>query len=249
MRKGIAVLFLTICLLFCCSFDSTQQKVYDDAGLLTAEEQGELQKEAVELADQIQMDVILVTTVDTQGMSASEYNEYFYNTHSFGYERPGGSGIQFFIDMEHRQFFLLTAGIGDCQYSDSEIEKIYDRITPSMKDGDYAEACRQFLKGAKKYADHKLTLNAGTIAIAFAGSAALAAIVVLIMARVSKRKMENTSKRVYRGISPYMRGQRDQFTHTTVVRTPVPKPKAGGTHVGGHASGGGGHSRGGGRSF
>jgi uncharacterized protein len=252
MRKGNIFLFLVVCMLFFCSFDVNQQKVYDDAGLLTEAEKEELQEEAVKLADQIQMDVILVTTSDTGGRSTSDYNDFFYNSHSFGYEKPGGSGVQFLIDMEHHQFFLLTAGIGDSQYTDAEIEKIYDRITPAMQSGDYADACRQFLKGAKKYADVKVTLNAGTAAAALAGSVFFAAVVVFIMAKTSKRKLENSSKRVYMGNSTHMRGQRDQFTHTTVVRTPVPKPKenssGGGRHSGGGSSGGG-HSRGGGRSF
>ncbi|WP_434310131.1 TPM domain-containing protein [Hominifimenecus sp. rT4P-3] len=259
MKKRTTVLFLLLCLLFCCGFDSAQQKVYDDAGLLTEEERDELQKEAVKLAPKIRMDVILVTTADTQGMSASDYNEYFYNTHSFGYEEPEGSGVQFLIDMEHREFFVLTAGIADRQYSDSEIEKIYDQITPSMKDGDYAEACRKFLEGASQYADHRITPDAEGIGRAFISSAVVSAVIVLIMAKVSKRKMGNTAKRSYRGTSLYMREQKDEFTHTTVVRKPVPKTSGtsggrsggGGGHSsgGGRSGGGGGHSRGGGRSF
>ena len=60
MRKRKIFIFLAACLLFFCSFDANQQKVYDDAGLLTEAEKEELQKEAVKLSDQIRMDVILV---------------------------------------------------------------------------------------------------------------------------------------------------------------------------------------------
>ena len=143
MRKRKIFIFLAVCMLFFCSFDANQQKVYDDAGLLTEAEKEELQKEAVKLSDQIRMDVILVTTFDTGGRSTSDYNEFFYNSHSFGYEYPGGSGVQFLIDMEHRQFFLLTAGIGDSQYTDAEIEKIYEvlkeRVLQTAAVYEYAE--------------------------------------------------------------------------------------------------------------
>ncbi len=259
MRKGISLLVLCLSILALCSFDANQQKVYDGADLLTDAQEAELQEEAVELAEKIEMDVVIVTTDDTGGLSASRYNEEFYNTHSFGYEEPGGSGIQFLIDMEHRQYYLLTAGEADTRYTDAEIEKIYDRIAPAMEDGDYAEACSRFLAAAERYAGDGRTLGLGTAALILAASAVLAAVIVGLVAWVNKKTVEGTWRRNYMGNRVHMNRQQDRFTHTTVVRTPVPKPKSGdsgGPRGGGHGGGprggghgGGGHSRGGGRSF
>ena len=251
MRRGIGLVLLCLSFLVLCGFDANQQKVYDGADLLTEAQEAALQEEAVELAEEIEMDVLLVTTDDTGGLSTSRYNEAFYNSHSFGYEGPGGSGIQFLIDMEHRQYYLLTAGEGDTRYTDAEIEKIYDRIAPAMEEGDYAGACSRFLEAAERYAGNGRTLRLGTVALILVASAALAAVTVGVVAWVNKKTVEGTWRRSYMGNRVHMNRQQDRFTHTTVVRTPVPKPKSGGSggapSGGGH--GGGGHSRGGGRSF
>ena len=255
MRKGICLLFLCLSLLTLCSFDANQQKVYDEADLLTEDQEESLQEEAVELAEESEMDVVMVTTDDTGNLNTSQYNEEFYNSHSFGYEGPGGSGIQFLIDMEHRQYYLLTAGEGDTRYTDAEIEKIYDRIAPAMEEGDYADACSRFLEAAERYAGDGRTLSWGIVVLILAASAAFAAVTVAAVAWVNKKTVEGTWRRSYMGNRVHMNRQQDRFTHTTVVRTPVPKPKSGsggGHGGGGHGGGGhggGGHSRGGGRSF
>ncbi len=253
-KRWIALLLLAASLLCLCSFDASQQKVYDGADLLDADEEAEIQEKAVELAQKLQMDVILVTTEDTGGLTTSQYNEDFYNSHDFGYEGPGGSGVQFLIDMEHRQYYLLTAGIGDTEYTDGEIEEMYDHIAPAMGDGDYAEACRLFLEAAEEYGMPEPPVGLKDVLILLLGSAVIAAIVVGILVWQNKKQAEGSWRRGYMGSRVHMNRQEDRFIHTTVVRTRIPKPQDnGGGHRsgggGGSHGGGGGHSRGGGRSF
>ncbi len=257
-KKWMGLLCLLAGLLCLCGFDADRQKVYDGAGILEAEEEEELQAQAAELAQELQLDVILVTTEDTEGLTTARYNEEFYNRHGFGYEGPGGSGVQFLIDMEHRQYYLLTAGEGDPRYTDAEIEKMYDQIAPSMEEGDYAGACFQFLEAAARYGEPAQLLSAGRAAVLLVGSAAVAGIVVAVLVWQSKRKAEGAWRRGYMGNRAHMNRQQDRFLHTTVVRTRIPRPQ---NHPGARSSGprggpggggprgGGGHSRGGGRCF
>ena len=48
-----------------CGFDSEEQKVYDDADLLTEEEEAELQELLVETAHRIEQDLIIVCLLYT----------------------------------------------------------------------------------------------------------------------------------------------------------------------------------------
>ena len=82
-RGFFALLALTVLL---CGFDSQEQKVYDDAGLLSEEERGELQEMLVAAAYDTKQDLVIVTTADSGGKSAREYADDFYDEHGFGYD-------------------------------------------------------------------------------------------------------------------------------------------------------------------
>ena len=133
-----------------CGFDSEEQKVYDDADLLTEEEEAELQDLLVETAQRIEQDLIIVTTDDAEGKSSMEYADDFFDEHGFGYEKSNGSGVLYLIDMDNRQIYISTAGTGIEQYTDNEIESTLDVLYEHVSNQDYYGSCTAFVKEAEK---------------------------------------------------------------------------------------------------
>mgnify|MGYP000266031902 CR=1 FL=1 len=90
---------LVMALFFCmmCGFDSTAQKVYDDAGLLTSDQINRLEALCVSKAETSQIDLIIVTTDSTKGRSSMRYAEDFYMAHDFGYDKLHGDGALMLI--------------------------------------------------------------------------------------------------------------------------------------------------------
>ncbi len=152
-RKYIAGLIpaLIVSLLLLCGYSSLDQKVFDDAGLLTQDEEEELQKEITDLAEELSLDVIIVTADDTDGLYTKAYAEDFYDSHGFGYEKENGSGILFLIDMDNRQYYIDTSAGAQEIYTDAEREDMLDELEDDMVEGDYYSACRRFLSCARRY--------------------------------------------------------------------------------------------------
>lgn len=142
------VLMLSVLL---CGYSSLDEKVFDDADLLSGSEEQKLQEEIADLAEEMSLDIIIVTTDDTRGKSTRNYADDFYDEHRFGYEQDNGSGILFLIDMENREYYISTAGTAMEMFTDRDIENMLDDIFYDMSDGDYYGACREFLDGVKSY--------------------------------------------------------------------------------------------------
>ena len=138
-------------LLLLCGYSSLDEKVFDEADLLTDAEEQELQEEIVDLAEKLSLDVVIVTTDDARGMDTDSYAEDFYDRHGFGYEKENGSGILFLIDMDNRQYYIDAAAAAQEIYTDMEQEDILDELEDDMVEGDYYSACRNFLRCAQSY--------------------------------------------------------------------------------------------------
>ena len=115
MIKRSAVLILTFVLLvFCPTISLSAQEtetthVYDEAGLLSAEEAAALEQRCREIETQNRIHILMVTTEDTEGKTQEEYADDFYD--SVYPEEKDENGALFLIDMGERELWISTAGI------------------------------------------------------------------------------------------------------------------------------------------
>ena len=271
-------LSLLVMVLFACGFDSVEQKVYDDAGLLSDSEEQKLQELLVETAEHTEQDVIVVTTDNSGGKSAMEYADDFYDEHGFGYEKTNGSGVLYLIDMDSREIYISTAGTAIEKYTDAEIDRTLDILFEYVADGNYYDSCTAFIEQAERcltggdtagngYYDTdtdrfveyepeplwKRALEPERLLANFAIALVVSAVVVFIIGRKRKTRMSVGSNTYLKGGSVRLRENSDRFTHTTVVTRHIPQNNGGSGGGGGHSSShvsSGGHSHGGGgRSF
>ena len=114
MRKTGLVFLLTLVLCFTGSltaFGRTEGHVFDEAGLYTQEEAADLTSRAEAIGETYGMDVLFLTTTDTQGLEAREYAAQFFLDGDFGYGEEK-DGIVFIIDMGSRDAQMVTSGEG-----------------------------------------------------------------------------------------------------------------------------------------
>ncbi|MBQ5951217.1 MAG: TPM domain-containing protein [Lachnospiraceae bacterium] len=262
-----AVLILAMGLALC-GFNGTQQKVYDQAGLLTQEQASALQQRAVAAAYDTSLDFVIVTTNDARGKSAMDYADDFYDDGNFGFEGNHGSGVLFLIDMDNREIYVSTSGNGILWITDDEVEDILDAAYDDVVAGDYYDACDDFIDAAVKAAkggqeaenvtgeynpdkeDFPIidvetkdpTFWEKLINPAGLGlRGVISAIAAWISTAIMKRRAKTKSTvtyKTYQHGNVDMRDARDILTNTTVVMHRIERN----TSVGGGGGGGGGHS-------
>ena len=142
-----------VCILLFSTIDVMAQKnlVFDEAGLLTQEQISLLEEEANELSNIYNMDIVITTTNDAEGKSAREYADDYYDYGGFGVGADY-DGILFLIDMDNREVYISTTGIGIRYLTDERIERVLDKVFESgLVDGDYFGASKGFLGGIRTY--------------------------------------------------------------------------------------------------
>lgn len=124
--------------------------VYDRGELFTSEETAELEAEAAKVAQEYDMNIILLTTADAEGMSSAAYAEDFYESGNY-HQNDAKGGIVLLIDMEHRELNLVTYGDMIYYITDEREESIYDAGFDEVADGQYGDCMEEMLDAAEEY--------------------------------------------------------------------------------------------------
>lgn len=130
--------------------NGNEARVYDDAGLFTADQKDEFETTIQSMKKEMNMDVVIVTSDDTGGETAKDYAENFYIERSFGM----GSdyrGVLFLIDMDNREMYILPVGKMNRFLTDQRWNAILDDAYNEISQGDYASCARTYLSGVMKY--------------------------------------------------------------------------------------------------
>lgn len=243
-RCGI-FLYLSFILLFgfCMhAAAANSEKVVDDAGLLTQEEEIQLQDRLVEIAEEFQCDVVVVTVQSLNGMSVQDYTDSYYYQHGYGYG-SNIDGIILLVSMRERQFHLGTRGKAIRIFTDYGLEVIDDKITPYLSDGEYAKAFQEFADLAEEFMQeaangraydtnhtYRQPMNAGLrvlIAIGIGLLAAAIAMVILFQQLRSVRVRQEAREYVRNG-SFHITRANDLFLYRTVARHKIERSSGGG---------------------
>lgn len=119
-------------------------RVEDGAGLFTSEETNGLQAQITALREEMNMDVVVMTTDDTGGASSETYADWYYEAGGYGVGR-NHSGVLLMLDMDNREIYVSTEGAMIRFLTDGRIETMLDNAIGYMQNGDYAGAAKQLL--------------------------------------------------------------------------------------------------------
>ncbi|ROR31713.1 uncharacterized protein EDD66_101331 [Mobilisporobacter senegalensis] len=127
--------------------DSTSQKVYDNAGLLTSEELMSLESAALEIGEKYNTDIYILTDEDSDGKSRKVYMEDFAD------EKEVTDSTIIFVNMEsgNRGVEIQGYGTNKSLINSSRIEYILDDVTPYLSDEEYYQAFVTFLEEVDYY--------------------------------------------------------------------------------------------------
>ncbi len=146
MKKRItaAVLVILITVLMAVPAFAYEERVFDDAGLLSEDEITQINEEIDFVRNTYSCDVVVVTTNDSEGKSAMEYADDYYDYNGFGIGEEY-DGIILTINMDIREYWISTCGQAILWFSDNEIESMISTVQSYLSDGDYGDGVLAWL--------------------------------------------------------------------------------------------------------
>ncbi|MCR5824777.1 MAG: TPM domain-containing protein [Lachnospiraceae bacterium] len=164
MKRLFSVLLLTTFLVALCApagvfadqalADHPDCYVTDMADILSDDEEQQLNSELKALSDELNFDIVVVTTHDLEGKTAAEYCDDFFDYTGYGRDDVF-SGICFLRyitpDGSDYMVWITTTGLGMIYFNDSDIDDQIDFIADYIIDGEYYKAFSSFAKNAANH--------------------------------------------------------------------------------------------------
>ena len=213
--------------------------VVDHADLLTQTEENELSEKLQDISDELQFDVVVVTTNSTGSKTATEYADDYFDYNGYG-RGSNNDGALFLVDMGDRKWAISTSGYGIEAIVDSALDDMEEEIVPYLKSGDYDGAFNEFAdltydivndaKNGKSYSNSTTSTtknhkNIGTnLIVAFSIGAGISLIIILVYR--SKLKPVKCQKEAKEYIVPgsfNLRRSDDVFLYFNITKVPIPK--------------------------
>ncbi len=240
----------------------------DDAGAVTGSELEFLEEYFTNMSEKLEFDIVGVITdygFDEDSLTAKADDFYDYNGYGYG---PEKDGVIFVVDLRSRMMVLVTTGYGTEAITDYYEDDIYDYVTDSLGNGEYARAFKQYADRVEYYVlkarnggggnggshlpDAATAAGMGGISLAAGAGAGL------FSSQRQKSKLKTVRKKTQansyaRRNSLVLSRKHDRFLYSTVAVMPRPKQNnnahrpGGGTTIHMGSSGtphGGGHARG-----
>ncbi len=227
-----------------------KQMIYDEAGLLSKDQYNELNELANRYAALRETDIIVITSNNTHNIDVKELTQNFYDDQAPGYNKKHGNAVLLLMDMKNRQFYIAGFYKAETYLDNNRLDRINNKITPYMTEGDYAGAFETYISTAYRYMGFEPNVNPDNILFnrlfQLIVAAVIGAVAVSVMAirnggrnRVNRRTYEDAR---HSGIVE----KYDRFLHTTVTKRKIERNSGGGG--GGFGGGGGGGMTRGGHS-
>ncbi len=160
IMKRFCAFAVCLCLMLAAAISvfAADQRVYDAAGLFSAEQKNSLESSIQDLRSRTGMDAVVVTATDKKGKSTQDFAEECYYTGGFG-QGSGKSGFLYFIDMEERVTHISTAGGAITVFSDSNLDKVMDNAYAYLGNGDFAGSAQSVISDFVGYYDKALDMG------------------------------------------------------------------------------------------
>lgn len=136
-------------------FADLYYRMNDSAGVLTEDEDNELEDALEELSLRQSFDVTIATveSLESVGYDSMEaYADDLYDYCQFGYG-PDMDGVLLLVSVGDRKWHISTCGYGITAFTDAGIQYLGEQMKPFMAEGDYAGAFRTFVQWSDTYID------------------------------------------------------------------------------------------------
>ena len=236
----------------------TDERIFDEADILTETEEYSLQKYMDKVSKEKQVDIVIVTTNDAEGKQPREYAEDFYKSHDFGYEDSDGTGLLYLISLDksvtgNRELWMTTAKEAKDYFSQSRIDSVLDNIYNTLtadEELNYYGSCNEFIKGIEKYMNVSESVPVFlTKWYSKLGIALVITMIIFFILIFNFGGKKTTTAETYLDVNSIKRNiKEDTYMYTRTTKTKIEKSSSSSGSSSGGSSSGGGYG-GGGRSF
>ena len=136
-------------------FADLYYRMFDDAEVMTEDEDNELEDALEELSLRQSFDVTIATIESMESVGADSMEQFaddLYDYCQYGYG-PDMDGVLLLVSVGDRKWHISTCGYGITAFTDAGIQYLGQQMTPFMADGDYAGAFRTFVQWSDTYID------------------------------------------------------------------------------------------------
>lgn len=239
----VVLLFALVCL---CGFTTKgEQRVFDYSNVYTSNEIEKLEQLCQKTAEEIKTDIVIVTTDDFEGKTATEYADDFYDSHSFG-AGSDRTGILLLFNMKEREIAISDCGKAIEYFSDSMIDDMIEEIGDELGDKKYMGAARQFVDYVKTHMWHE---EPGVMDSVFAKlfvAVIVSGIIVALLAYQHKPKMSVDARTYLKDRQNHVLQHSDIYLRTSTtshtIQSSSDSSRGGSTHTSSSGTTHGGHS-------
>ena len=154
MKKTVAALLFILLLTLLVPqtvFAAKTEPVTDTVGLLTSEQERELNQRARDIALQYGCEVAVFVVDKMNYDDAYESAKYIYREYDLGYG-DAKSGVLLFLSMAERDYAVIAYGSGNTAFTDHAKDVLIDKhILPPLRQNDYYRAFAAYLDTAEEY--------------------------------------------------------------------------------------------------
>ena len=200
-----------------------EQFVYDEADLLTDEQEAELVKKLTEVSHATNAQIVVVTLASMDGGNIDEFIDYLYDSMGFGYGE-NHDGVLLLVSMDPREYRILSNGYAGTAIGPDQIDTLCDFMETYLPNGHYVAAFNSFADQCGEFLEYYQMGSPFKVGKNLAISLIIGIIAGLIVAFVLKGQLKSVRKQdqAHRYVKPGSMTvdiQYDIFLYRTVTRT------------------------------
>ncbi|MFD1450904.1 TPM domain-containing protein [Oceanobacillus sojae] len=258
MRKYIitASFLLLISLFIIPGVFAEKQYIYDDANIFTDNERTDLEQRAAEYSEENEIDILILTKGEQDGIDIGDYIDDFYDAQGPGYDKKHGDTVVLGLDFSggpgQRDIDVGGFYKGEKYMNNDRSQQLAEDLVSDLAAGDYYDAGLLYIEKVDQYMGVNPIVNPDSI---FLKTWFHLLVAVIIGAAIVGSMIFNMGGRVTTNASTYLdannsrvKNKSDRYLRQTVTKTKIQKNTGGGRGGGGTRTTGGGHSRSSGRA-
>lgn len=205
------------------SWDADEQFLYDDADLLTQEQEAALVEKLEEVSHTYNTQLVVATVPEVDSGDVSDFTRNLYASMDFGYGDTR-DGVLLLISMDPRAYRIFSNGHAGVAIGPDQVDTLCDFMDTYLPNGQYVAAFHSFADQCGEMLAYYQAGSPFPVAKNLAISLVIGVIAGLIVAFVLKAQLKSVHKQdtaqVYvRKGSMYVDRKSDIYLYRTVVRT------------------------------
>ena len=200
-----------------------EEFLYDEADLLTDEQEAELVKKLAEVSHATNAQIVIVTMASMDGGDIDSFVDYLYDSMGFGYGE-NHDGVLLLVCMDPREYRILSNGYAGTAIGPDQIDTLCDFMETYLPNGHYVAAFNSFADQCGEFLEYYQMGSPFKVGKNLAISLIIGIIAGLIVAFVLKGQLKSVRKQdqAHRYVKPGSMTvdiQYDIFLYRTVTRT------------------------------